>query len=379
LQQPIIVGLDPGINVGLAILDIHGRLISVISRREMKRSDIIKEIDEKGRPIVVACDVRPASETVEKIASTFGSKLFTPEQDLSTSEKVDLTRGFKLKDNHQQDALASAIKAYRTYSKLIEKIEKKLEETNQTELFPEVMVRMLKEGNENVIDVVNKILEERKRPAEESIEVPKRILSLEEYQNLVEKLQRKLSQRDSDLVIMRQHSESLSREIQDLRKEIRNLHQARIVDKEIDRLWHRISFLEKELEKANFANEMLKKIRRIESAENIPLIEVEKISYDEISDLNRRIDLKGRTIFTNSTENLDLLNEYGIKALVRITPLGGKELEKLEFPVIAISDDLIDKTTQIKFIKADILEKELKSARKRGLIGWLKRYKERKS
>jgi len=379
LQQPIIVGLDPGINVGLAILDIHGRLISVISRREMKRSDIIKEIDEKGRPIVVACDVRPASETVEKIASTFGSKLFTPEQDLSISEKVDLTRGFKLKDNHQQDALASAIKAYRTYSKLIEKIEKKLEETNQTELFPEVMVRMLKEGNENVIDVVNKILEERKRPAEESIEVPKRILSLEEYQNLVEKLQRKLSQRDSDLVIMRQHSESLSREIQDLRKEIRNLHQARIVDKEIDRLWHRISFLEKELEKANFANEMLKKIRRIESAENIPLIEVEKISYDEISDLNRRIDLKGRTIFTNSTENLDLLNEYGIKALVRITPLGGKELEKLEFPVIAISDDLIDKTTQIKFIKADILEKELKSARKRGLIGWLKRYKERKS
>ena len=52
------------------------------------------------------------------------------------------------------------------------------------------------------------------------------------------------------------------------------------------------------------------------------------------------------------------------------------ELRKLEFPVISISEDLIDKSDQIKFIKEDVFEKCFK--KKSGLIGWLKSYRERK-
>lgn len=378
MQQPIIVGLDPGITVGLAILDLKGNILSLTSRRDMQRSDVIKEIDEYGRPIIIACDVKPAPDSVEKIASTFGSKLFSPEDDLSVNEKVELTKGIKLKDDHQQDALASAIKAYRSYRKVIEKIEQTLERANQMDLFSEVVIRMLREGTENVSDVVNKILDERKKPVEEPVVIPKKVLSTQEFQNLVDKLQRKLSQKDSDLEIMKQHAESLTKQMESLQKEIKNLDQTKIVDKEIDRLWHRISILEKEVQTLDRTNEVLKGMRRIENEGNIPMLEIEKISYDEISELDKKMDLKGRVLFTNSTDNLNLLNGYEIRALVRITPLGEKELEKLEFPVISVSEDLIDKSDQIKFIKEDVFEREFKSARKSGLIGWLKRYRERK-
>jgi hypothetical protein len=377
LQNPIIVGLDPGITVGLAILDTNGKVISLLSRRDMKRSDIINEIDKIGRPIIIACDVNPAPDSVEKMASTFGSKLSFPEVDLAVNEKVELTRGFKLEDKHQQDALASAIKAYKSFSKLIEKIERQLTKNNQIGMFPEVVIRMLREGTDNITDTVNEILNEQKKPVEEPI-VTKKVLSPQEFQNLVGKLQNRLSQRDTALAMTKQHSESLTREVEELKKEIKNLTQTSLANKEISRLWHRISILEKDIEKLNWTINLLKKMRRIENGGFIPLVEVEKVSSDEISDLNKRIDLKGRVIFTNSTEDLYLLNKYEIKALARITPLGEKEIERLEFPVIAVSEDLIDKSDQIKVIKEDVFEKELQSARKTGLIGWLKRYRERK-
>ncbi|MFH0711245.1 MAG: DUF460 domain-containing protein [Candidatus Aenigmatarchaeota archaeon] len=378
MQTPIIVGLDPGITFGLAVLDTDRKLISLLSRRDMQRKDIINEIDLVGRPIIIACDVNPAPDSVDKIAATFGSKLFIPDTDLSVDEKVELTREFEIKDKHQQDALASAIKAYRTYSKVIERVKKRLEETGQTEMFPEVVIRMLREGNESIADTISKILNERKKPVEEKVEV-KKIMTSQELQNLVDKLQRRIAQKDSALVMMKQHSESLIKEMEELKAEMKNFNQTKIVDKEIDKLWHRISILEKEAEELNHTNNLLKKMRRVEDEGFIPLVEVEKVSGDELFHLNKKIDLKNRVVFTNSTENLDLLNEYEIKALIRITPLGEKEIEKLEFPVIAVSEDFIGKSDQIKVIKEGVFEKELQSARKTGLVGWIKRYRERKS
>ncbi|MGZ7095706.1 MAG: DUF460 domain-containing protein, partial [Methanobacterium sp.] len=56
-QKWIIVGFDPGLTVGIAILDLNGNVISSKSFKEISRSEIIKHIISYGKAVLVATDV----------------------------------------------------------------------------------------------------------------------------------------------------------------------------------------------------------------------------------------------------------------------------------------------------------------------------------
>ena len=47
-HRPIIVGFDPGLTVGIAILDLKGNLISLESFKEIRRSEIVSHIIDYG-------------------------------------------------------------------------------------------------------------------------------------------------------------------------------------------------------------------------------------------------------------------------------------------------------------------------------------------
>jgi len=128
---PIIIGVDPGTTTAIAVLDTGGSLISLVSRKNMTRAEISRHLVGLGRPVMVAADRRPAPAAVERLAATFSARLVVPGENLSKKEKNLLARRF-LRDReerpnqHERDALASALHAYNTIRPTMKRVEKRL-------------------------------------------------------------------------------------------------------------------------------------------------------------------------------------------------------------------------------------------------------------
>jgi hypothetical protein len=127
-----IVGVDPGTTVAYAVFNLNGKLIGAGSRREMSREELTEKISSFGTPSVIACDVTPAPNLVLKLASSFNSKTFLPEKDLSEEEKRGITKGMKFENEHERDAAAAAIKAFNFFENKLRQIEKMLLERKLT-------------------------------------------------------------------------------------------------------------------------------------------------------------------------------------------------------------------------------------------------------
>lgn len=131
MNEPLIVGIDPGNTSAVAAVDLNGDLRLLESSREFPPKDIIMMLIETGTPVVVSCDTASMSSTVAKIASNLGAQKFSPEEDLESERKKNL--GGKGNNSHEKDAVASAMYAYNNLQKKIEKIRKFSEESENNE------------------------------------------------------------------------------------------------------------------------------------------------------------------------------------------------------------------------------------------------------
>jgi len=128
-NKPIIVGIDPGIEVGISIIDVYGNPVFFSSKRNMDREDIINVIRQNGKPILIATDVTPVPDTVRKIAAQIKCKIYEPERPLYIDEKIQLVQKFSEKHNlkidspHIRDSLSAALKAYSDFSHKLRQIE----------------------------------------------------------------------------------------------------------------------------------------------------------------------------------------------------------------------------------------------------------------
>ncbi|MUM64674.1 DUF460 domain-containing protein [Acidianus infernus] len=118
-KKPIIVGIDPGIFVGISAIDIHGNPVILESKKGIDREEIINILSEKGSAIIIATDVNPVPDAVKKIAGILKAKLYVPDKSLSVDEKQKLLQEYSEKynlnitDPHIRDSLAAALKAYK--------------------------------------------------------------------------------------------------------------------------------------------------------------------------------------------------------------------------------------------------------------------------
>ena len=140
VKSPIIVGLDPGLTVGIAILDLGGDLLHINSIKEASHAEVIMEIMDKGKAIVIGSDVHPPPKMVKKIATALNSRLYTPERIFSVASKNELVNTFLMEkkldislDAHERDALAAAIKTYRHYENKLRQVESRLTNSDISE------------------------------------------------------------------------------------------------------------------------------------------------------------------------------------------------------------------------------------------------------
>lgn len=134
-EEPVIVGVDPGVSVGIAVLDLYGRVLHVATLREVGVTDVLEAVRRYGRPVVIATDVRPVPEFVKKLSSCLRARLFSPETGIEAYAKREIAlrvseeQNIEVKDSHSRAALVAAYLAHKELEKNLKEVEDYLRKT----------------------------------------------------------------------------------------------------------------------------------------------------------------------------------------------------------------------------------------------------------
>jgi predicted RNase H-like nuclease (RuvC/YqgF family) len=119
----LIVGIDPGKTIGIACIDLKGKLVHSGHYPNETMETVIGEIKRVGVPIIVAGDRANPSELVRKINASFGAHLFSPKREFSMDLKRRMGRSATLTNQHECDAYSAAVSAYNHYSNKFHQID----------------------------------------------------------------------------------------------------------------------------------------------------------------------------------------------------------------------------------------------------------------
>lgn len=276
-RDHVFVGIDPGTTTAVALLDLDGRVLDVWSSRTADQADVIEWIIERGRPVLIAADVQPMPETVEKFRRSFDAAGWAPEADLPVDEKQHRTREVGYDNDHQRDALAAALYAFDAHEDQLERITRKVPPQLER---GEVVARVL--GGEGPVDAVVESLTETDDPEPEEHEHEERELTedeqrIKDLESQVARLQEHVSNLESTLTEKDDRIESLEDELSEAKREERQEARER---REVTRLEWENSRLEDELEeRENRVAELESKLDRLK--------DLWKLDHSNFSDVNR--------------------------------------------------------------------------------------------
>lgn len=242
----LIVGLDPGTTTGLAVLDINGKLLLLRSYRQIRLSKLRSIINSLGTPLIISSDRSSPPQSVIKFAQVVKAELYYPKSEPSVSIKDRIVshyvsdKGVKIYDDHQRDALYSAVKAYQHYRESFIETEEtvdKLLKKFRKEIINEIKARVVR--GEPPASAFNSVLKGRRETAtKDMLEVFRKAVAsakrsrerceqqLKEALEEIKLLKRKLAERPHDKIIFRRESELSEREretIRELKLEVEKL------------------------------------------------------------------------------------------------------------------------------------------------------------
>ncbi|GAB3689221.1 DUF460 domain-containing protein [Salinarchaeum chitinilyticum] len=125
-RDHVLVGVDPGTTTAVALVGLDGEILDVRSTRTADAAEITEWIVERGRPLLVAADVEPMPETVEKLRRSFDAAGWIPETDLPVDEKLHRAPDHSYDNDHERDAVAAALFAYDDHADQFERIARKV-------------------------------------------------------------------------------------------------------------------------------------------------------------------------------------------------------------------------------------------------------------
>jgi predicted RNase H-like nuclease (RuvC/YqgF family) len=302
----VVVGVDPGTTTAVAIVALDGDVLDVLSTRTADSAAITEWIVERGRPVIVAADVTPMPETVEKLRRSFDAAGWTPDRDLPVDVKQHRTREEGYDNDHERDAMAAAFGAYDAHKDQFDRVAAKVPPGQ--EVGP-VVARVVA-GEESVETVLadlrdddgNDDDEEADHQPREPTPEEKRIADLEtqveRLQSHVERLEDTIEEKDAEL---EDYERKLDAARSEGRKEARRdrevtrlERESRRLQSEVEQRDERIAELEGKLERlkalwkldhSNFADVSEKKQGLV------PVKVVEQFTSDAIDDADDRFGL----------------------------------------------------------------------------------------
>ncbi len=384
-SRPIIVGIDPGISVGIAIINLDGVPIAVTSGRNIDRADMADYILSHGVPVLIATDVTPIPDTIKKLASMFNTTVHAPEQSLTIEEKrkiiEEVTKRYpwiKITDNHQRDALAAAIRAYRSFESKFKQIDAYLSKIGLDISVENVKVKVLKGKTitEAVEEEIARIYgyEEVEEERKTDHQVKQKVVDIEKYREEISKLVKEKEVLKEKLRRVEEEKERLEREINILKtswsKEV-------AVDREVANLKdevRRLSEILKRLENEN--NELRNRLKKVEKTlisiikgELIPLKKINMLTEDALRKLEKHFGIKENDIIFIENpgfymvDAVRVLKDKKILALVVKDANEGKGLQDVAkrnlIPVLDANEYVVDTLFDIPLAKPSIINDAL--------------------
>jgi len=380
-RKSVIVGLDPGITVGIAALDLNGQVLTTYSERNMAISDVIKFISEIGHPIIISTDVNPAPGLVEKIARSFKALLFVPRESLKVEEKNELLRnlGVTVEDDHQRDALTAAYKAYLRLKPKLDHVDAKLRELEIGGKGEEIKALVVQ--GYNLGEAILKV-KEKEKPKEEirAAEEKEASLDLGPYLEKIKELEKTIEFLEKENQELRAMIEEQRKIIENLETKIatydEKIREKILRTKEIEAKEKRIVYLEKELREAKSIIEKLSKdlvlTKRMHLLElkgsAVPIKVIENLTWKELEELERSTSIKrddvlyilnpagaGRSIGEH-------ISEKRVKAIISAKPLPNviyEVLKENKIPVLYEGEIEVKRVDEFAIVDRKELEKAI--------------------
>ena len=369
----IIVGLDPGTTTGIAALNLRGELVDLISSRAMSSSDVIEWIAARGRSLIVATDVSPTPGAVEKVKRAFNAVLFSPGADMAGEEKIALGRELGYKNDHERDALAAALAAFRKYKNKFIQVEKKA----PAEVDPDEIKALVVRGYsiENAIAEFSHPPPAEGRPAAPAPPAPdpdtaalrQHIQQLSEQvktlRTYVDELQAQLAKKDADL---QKANVRLDRLKDKTSREIKRDHEIRIRDKEIVRLRSILRSERKYTKKLKKNAVARKKAERIEEVKGLRRLKpVAAFSKEAVLAAAERYSLaEGDLVLLEDSSGggkstAEMFRERGVAAIVAEGEMAQAMQEyflDLGLPVFTSAEIAVQRIDSLPFIRPEELE-----------------------
>jgi predicted RNase H-like nuclease (RuvC/YqgF family) len=287
---------------------------------------------------------------VEKVKRAFNSVLYSPGEDIPAEEKIAMAREFGYKNDHERDALAAAVSAFKRYKNKFMLVEKKA----PPEIDPDEIKALVVRG----YSIENAILEltappppltEEQPPSEpaappEIASFRSQIQQLNEQvrtlRSYVDELKSELAERDRN---MRWMSSKLERLRDKTAREIKRDQEIKIRDKEIERLRGMLRSERKQMKKLKADRSRRKKAKRVEAQKGLKMIKVVRaFSKEAIAETSERWGLEeGDLVLLQSASGggpntADLLIEKGIAAVITeddMTPAAREHFYEKGIPV----------------------------------------------
>jgi predicted RNase H-like nuclease (RuvC/YqgF family) len=262
-RDHVVVGVDPGTTTAVAIVGLDGEVLDVYSSRTNDQAGVIEWIIERGRPVVVAADVTPMPETVEKFRRSFDAAGWHPDRDLPVDEKKHRTRAQSYGNDHERDALAAALYAFDAHESQFDRIAGKVPPRH--EVGP-VVARVVA-GEESVESVLRDIEGEDDADEESTDHQPRELTDdekeikrlearIDRLESHVDDLKGTIQRKDDELA---EKDKQLEKARQEGRREVRK-------DREVTRLQRRNDALQRKVEEEQEKREALAdKLERLKS------------------------------------------------------------------------------------------------------------------
>lgn len=334
------MGIDPGTTLGYAVLDIDGKLIAANSSKQLNLNSLISEVVDLGKVIVIGTDKAKIPSLVNLFSAKTGGRIIKPKEDLRISEKKKIIIGYKLENEHQEDALASALFAYKEIRGLLKKINIFAENSKNFSIKDRIIELVLTKNISirhaiGIIESPEKVnLEKVKKVAEE------RMLSSEDFL----KLRNKVKRYEKEILFLKMQNNNLNiklKEISDrydyMSKKNSWVKSDENAEKLIGFKESRIKFFDKEIkskdEEINLLRDKINNLNFILSRLNEAYLlkKLDNLGSLEFENKNKFLNIKDKDILLINNPNI----------------FNNKVIEKLSDKVrVIIYKDSLSKTTE---------------------------------
>lgn len=256
-KKLLIVGIDPGTTTGYAVIDIEGNLLHLNSSKQLDLRILISSAMKLGKVVLVGTDKAKIPSMVEAFATKLGARIVSPEEDLKVNEKRKMTTDFNFNDEHQGDALASALFAHKETKALLDKIDFFVRENKKYSIKDSIkeLVITKKISIKNAVSIIEK-------KDEESQIIGKVIARKKESEADFLRLYNKLKRYETEIRLMKNYISNLKNKISSLEKRQIKKEQPKSDKKLTDFRESRIKFLEDALKSKEKEIEQLKLLIR---------------------------------------------------------------------------------------------------------------------